>query len=525
VSARALSWLVVAGSFAGYLVVLLWVRTRTAGVFYAPTRQVRPAAEGAAAAASWISAASFLSLGGAMALSGPDGAVYPLGWIAGFALLALLVAPYLRRAGRQGIPQLLAGRFGSPAAGTLAVACAMLVSFTYLSAQLRGAAIVLAHLVPLPLPAAVAAALAVVLGYTALGRLRTLTGGQVAQYLVLATAFLILAGALLQALTGGLLPQAALTARLDGEGARLLGQPPGLPLRQALDGLGLPPHGRSQRGLPDLLASGLSLVAGTAALPHIVGRFLAMPRAREARRSAGWALLLVALFYSAAPAVGLSARAALVAAGREGPARERLAGWGGAGIDPDALVLAAPEVLGLPPWVAALAVAGALAAAVSAAAGLVLSLGSAAARDLLRGRLLPGLSDRAERRAGRLAAAGLTALAAWLALHPPGTVVQTVALAFGVAAAAFFPALLAAAFWRRATRQGVLLGMATGALFTIGYVHWFRFLRPELDGPASWWLGISPEGIGAVGALLGAAVLALVSLLSPAPAAGRDPAA
>jgi cation/acetate symporter len=276
----------------------------------------------------------------------------------------------------------------------------------------------------------------------------------------------------------------------------------------------------------------LALVAGTAALPHMVSRFLSMPRARDARRSATWALAFIVLFYSAVPAVALSARAGLLAtacrpgstpAWAEGWATSGLVGAGGAGgpclgrVDPDALVLAAPEMLALSPWMIAVAAARTLAAAVSAAAALVVSLGTAAARDLLKGILLPGLTERAEVRISRATAAGLTVVAAWLALHPPGTVVQTVGLAFGLAAAAFFPALLAAVFWRRATGQGVLWGMAAGALFTIGYVHWFRFLRPELDGPAHWWLGVSPQGIGAVGALLGAAVLVVVSLLGPAP--------
>jgi cation/acetate symporter len=281
--------------------------------------------------------------------------------------------------------------------------------------------------------------------------------------------------------------------------------PPGTPLAEAVRGagsaLGLP-----ARGAADAIASVLALVAGTAALPHMVGRFLAMPRARDARASAAWGLLFVALFYSALPAVALGARAAL------------RAGGAALDVDPDVLVLAAPELLGLPPWVVAIGAAGALAAAVSAAASHVLALGAGVARDLLKASL-PGLSDAAERRTSRSAAAALTLFAAGLALRPPGSVVQTVGLAFGLAAAAFFPALVAAAFWRRATKEGVLWGMIAGAVFTVGYVHWFRFARPELDDAAHWWLGISPDGIGAVGAALGAAVLVVVSLLAPAPRA------
>ncbi len=544
--ARAWTWLIVAGSFAGYLAILIRVRMRAAGTFYRPVRRVWPLAAGVAAAASWISAASYLSLGGALALSAPDGAVYLVGWTVGFALLALLVAPYLRRSGRHTIPQLVAERFRSPAAGAVAAACAVLVTFTYLSAQLRGAAIVLARFVPMWLPGAVAFAAAMVLVYTTLGRLRTLTGGQVAQYLLLAAAFFVLAGALALRLTGTPVPQEAWWARLGPGGAALLGQPAGLPLPEAVDRLagaaGWPPHAASLRGPVDWIASTLALVAGTAALPHMVSRFLAMPGAGDARRSATWGLAFIVLFYSAVPAAALSARAGLLAslAAPARPAPAWVQAWApsglvsmaqdGAGpapagtaafdrirVDPDVLVLAAPEMLGLPPWVVAIAATGALAAALSAAAGLVLSLGAAAARDLLKNVLLPGLPERAELWAARGTATGLTVLAALLAVDPPGTVVETVGLAFGLAGAAFFPALLAAVLWRRATGPGVLWGMIAGAAFTIGYVHWFRFLHPELDRPAHWWMGISPGGIGIVGAVLGGIVLVVVSLLTPAP--------
>lgn len=505
---RGWTWLVVGLSFAGYLAVLLRVRSRAAGTFYRPVPRVRPLPSGLAAASAWISAASYLSLAGALALSFRDGAVYLVGWTAGFALLALVVAPYLGRAGRSTLPQLVAERSGSRAAGGVAVACSLLVAFTYLTAQLRGVALVVERFAPLPLPWAAGAAAAVVLGHTALGRLRTLVGGQVAQYLVLTAAYFAVAGAVLHALTGSSVPQAAPWAGLGPAGAALLGAPAGTPLPEAVDrlavALGAPPLGAGARPAADWIATALALVAGTAALPHMVGRFLAMPRARDARASALWALAFVVLFYSAVPAVALCARAALLA-GRGPPA------------DPDLAVLATPELLGLPPWIVAVGAAGALAAAVSAASALVVALGGGVASDLLKGNLLPWLSDRAERWTTRATAAALTLAAAALALRPPGSIVQTVGLAFGLAAAAFFPALVAAAFWRRATGAGVLWGMIAGAGFTVGYVHWFRFHRPELDGPAHWWLGISPDGIGAVGALLGAAVLVAVSLAGPAP--------
>lgn len=518
---RAWTWLVVAVSFAGYLAVLVRVRTRSAGAFYRPTARVFPPAAGAAAAAGWLSAASYLSVGGALAVSAWGGAIYLLGWTAGLALLALLVAPYLRRSGRNSLPLLLAERFRSPATGAAATACALLVAFTYLTAQLRGVAIVVARYAPMPLPWAMAATAGIVLAYTALGRLRTLTGGQVAQYVALAGAFSLLAGALLARLTGSALPQEALWSRLTAEGAAAVGAAPGQPLLTAVarpvPALGPAPWAGSA-GMADALATVLALVAGTAALPHMVGRFLAMPRARDARRSAGWGLLFVVLFYSAVPAVALAARAGLLASpGGAWRVEWAVTGTLGPRLDPDVLVLAAPEMLGLPPWVIAVAAAGALAAGVSAAGALVLSLGAGVGRDLLREHLARALSDRTEVWISRSAAGVSTLAAAWLALRPPGTVVQTVGLAFGLAAAAFFPALVAAVLWRRASRLGIFWGMIAGASFTVGYVHWFRFLRPDLDAPAHWWFGISPQGIGAVGGLLGAAVLATVSLLKPDP--------
>lgn len=507
---RGWTWLVVGLSFAGYLAVLLRVRSRTAGAFYRPVPRIRPLSSGVAAASAWISAASYLSLGGALALSTRDGSVYLVGWIAGFALLAFLVAPYLGRTGSHTLPQLLAERSGSRAAGVAAVACALLVTFTYLTAQLRGVALVLERFAPLPLPWAAAGAAAVVLGHTLLGRLRTLVGGQVAQYLVLAAAYFVLAGASLYALTGSFVPQAAPWAGLAPAGAALLGAPAGTPLAEAFGRLanGTASGGAATRPLADWIATALALVAGTAALPHMVGRFLAMPRARDARASASWALAFVGLFYSAVPAAALCARAAAAGAG--------------APSDPDRLALAAPELLGLPPWIVAVGAAGALAAAVSAASAFVVAVGAGVARDLLARSLVPHLSDRAERWIARATSTALTLAAAALALRPPGSIVQTVGLAFGLAAAALFPALLAVAFWRRVTGPGLLSGMIAGGGFTVGYVHWFRFQRPELDRLEHWWLGISPDGIGAVGAVLGAAVLVAVSLAAPARRTERE---
>jgi cation/acetate symporter len=552
VDVRAAAAVVVVGSFGAYLAVLLWDRRRSAAAFYVPGRRHSPLAGGVAIATGWISAASFLSLGGLCALSSRQGTAYLVGWTGGFVLLAVLVAPALRRAGRHTVPGYLGERFASRGVRVVAAACALLVTVTYLAAQLRGAAVVLARLLEVPVGAAVAAAAVLVLLHAALGRMRTLTAGHVAQYLVLAGAYLALGGALLHALTGEALPQRALFAHLSTAGAALLGAEPGAALLPALArraaAAGLGPAPETARTVADRVAVTLALMAGTAGLPHVLRRFFTVPRRAEARTTVAWGLVFVVVLYSAVPAVSLAVRAVLVAtvdgAPRDAPPAWALA-WAPTGlvraepgegplrlastgsgrkpgrsfaVDPDVLVLAAPEALGLSPWIVALAAAGALAAAVSSAAGLVLAAAASVAQDLAP----PGRTDRAAARAGLLAGVAAAAVAAGLALRPPGSVVQLVALAFGVAAAAFFPVLVAGAFWPRVTRRGALCGMAAGAAFTVGYVHWFRFAHPELDLPAAYWLGISPEGIGAVGVALGAVVLVAVSLLWPAPRAAPE---
>jgi len=555
---REAAAVVVVGSFGAYVAVLLWDRLRSAAVFYVPGRRQRPLAGGIATATGWISAASFLSLAGLTALDGRLGSAYVVGWTAGFVLLAVLVAPALRRAGRHTVPGYLGARFGSPAVRRVAAACALLVTVTYLAAQLRGAAVVLSRLLELPVGAAVGVAALLVLLHAAAGRMRALTAGHVVQYVVLAGAYLVLAGAMLQVLAGEVLPQRALFARLSAAGAALLGGAPGAPLFPALvdraAAAGLAPTADSARGVADRVAVTLALMAGTVGLPHVLRRFFVVPRRADARATVAWGLVFVVVLYSAVPAVALAVRATLVGT-LDGAPRPpawvqawaptglvridpgvgplQLAGdSGGAGrveagparplvhVDPDLLVLAAPEALGLSPWIVALAAAGALAAAISSAAGLVLAAAASVVQDLAPGAPA-GRDDRITRRAAVSAGVLAVAVAAALALRPPGSVVQLVALAFGVAAAAFFPALVAGAFWPRVTGRAALWGMVVGAALTVGYVHWFRFLHPERDLSAAWWFGISPEGFGAVGAALGAAVLVVVSLLWPA--AARPP--
>ncbi|MGC3996039.1 MAG: cation acetate symporter [Anaeromyxobacter sp.] len=484
-------WLMVGGTFAVYLAVLLWVRTREVGVFYAAERRVSPPLEGMSIAADWISAASFLSLGGAMALSALDGAVYLAGWTGGLLLVAVALAPRLRRSGAASLAQLLGDRFASRGARALAALAAMLVCVLYAAGQLRGAALVLARFAPLPLGAALAVASAGVLLHLTLGGLRTLPQGQAVRYAVLAVAYLAPVAALSLLFTGGALPLLAPLGRLTPEGAALLGAAPGAPLAAAADRAGqlagLGAWTGSARSPLDLGAAALALVAGTAALPQLLPRFTGQPRGRGGRAAAGWALCFVLLLYSAVPAMALFARGARSAAGP---------------VDPDLLVLLAPGATGLAPWAVALVAAGALAASLATAAGLLPTLGAALARDLLAGALWPRLPESAQRRWARGAAvAGVTA-AALLAASPPGPVVQVVGAAFGLAAAVFFPAVLAALFWPGARAGAATAAMGAGLLVTGALL--VRWLAGGQGGP-------SPEAAGALGAAVGGVVLVVGS--------------
>ncbi len=545
----AWTWLLTGASFALYLAVSVWARNRATSHYYVAERPVSPVVQGMATASDWISAASFMSMAGLIAFSGRDGSAYLMGWTGGYVLLAVLVAPYLRKYGKYTVPQFVGERYYSRRARVVALLCAIAISFTYVTAQMRGVALVLSRFLGISVQAGVVCGMAVVLLYAMLGGLRGITATQVAQYLVTVIAFLIPAVLMSLALTGQPVPALGFGSRLSQEGAAALGVPPGQMLLDAVNQmgteLGFRPYTAGWRPRVDVLMITLALMAGTAGLPHILIRFFTVPKIRDARATAGWALLFIAVLYTTAPALAAFTRASFVRAvhqtahaeapewlkawessglltwtDRNGDGRMQLSGRPEANevqVDQDILVLAAPEIARLPAWVVGLLAAAALTAALSTAAGLLLVIASAISHDLARSLWTPNLRPRNEVRLARLSMTAAVVAGGWVAAHPPGLVAQTVALAFGFAASSFFPALVIGIFWKRANREGAISGMLAGLGFTAACVTWFKLLRPELDTPAHWWLGISPEGIGALGMALNFAVTAVVSLLTPPP--------
>ncbi len=546
--AVAWTWLVVVASFALYFAVALWSKARTAADYYVADRAISPVLNGMATGTDWMSAASFMSMAGLMAVMGRDGSAYLMGWTGGYVLLAVLLAPYLRKYGKFTVPQFVGDRYYSNAARVVALLCAIAISFTYVAGQLRGVGIVLARFLGAGVTQGVLAGAVVVLLYAVLGGMKGITYVQVAQYVVVIAGYLVPAIFVSMMLTGSPVPPLGMGGTLTPEGAAFLGARPGEELLRVVDRLtielGFPAFTSGWRPRLDVLAITAALMVGTAGLPHIIIRFFTVPKIRDARSSAAWALLFIAALYTTAPAVAVFARASSIATLQGKPAAQApawLGAWRETGLvgftdkdgdgrmrlsadparnevslDPDVLVLANPEIARLPPWVVALVAAGALGAALSTAAGLLLVIAAAISHDLLKSVLYPRMSDRGELWAARLSALCATAAATAVALHPPGRVAEVVAHAFGLAASSFFPVILAGIFWKRATKAGAIAGMSAGILFTGGYILWFRVLYPEL-GPDRWLLGISPEGIGIVGALLAFAVIGVVSLLTEAP--------
>jgi cation/acetate symporter len=544
----AWTWLVVAASFVLYFAVALWSKARSSADYYIADRSLSPVLNGMATGTDWMSAASFMSMAGLMAVMGRDGSAYLMGWTGGYVLLAVLLAPYLRKYGKYTVPQFVGDRYYSNAARVVALLCAIAISFTYVAGQLRGVGIVLARFLGTDIGTGVLAGAVVVFLYGVLGGMKGITYTQVAQYVVLIAGYLVPAIFVSIMLTGSPVPPLGMGGTLTPEGAALLGARPGQELLEVVNRLslelGFPAFTSGWRPRLDVLAIAAALMIGTAGLPHIIIRFFTVPKIRDARASAAWALVFIAVLYTTAPAVAVFVRATSVAtvqgrsaaappewldawrqtglvsfADRDGDGRLRLSAdpaRNEVSIDPDVLVLANPEIARLPPWVIALVVAGALGAALSTAAGLLLVIAAGISHDLLKSVLYPRMSDRAELWCARLTALYATAAATWLSLHPPGRVAEVVAHAFGLAASSFFPVILAGIFWKRATKEGAIAGMTAGILFTGGYILWFRILRPDL-GPSHWLLGISPEGIGAVGALVAFAVLGVVSLFTAAP--------
>ncbi|MEJ8566740.1 sodium:solute symporter family protein [Elongatibacter sediminis] len=566
-SLQTLTYIVVGLSFALYIGIALASRALSTGDFYVAGKHVHPVANGMATAADWMSAASFISMAGLIAFQGYGGSVYLMGWTGGYVLLALLLAPYLRQYGKFTVPEFIGDRYYSKAARSVAVICLIFISFTYVAGQMRGVGIVFSRFLEVEVHIGLMIGMGIVFVYAVLGGMKGITYTQVAQYCVLIFAYTVPAVFIALQMTGNPVPQLGLGDNLAGESTPLLHK-----LDAIVTDLGFHAFTEGTRSTTDMFMITLALMVGTAGLPHVIVRFFTVPRMADARRSAGYALLFIALLYTTAPAVGAMARLNLIdtiqpgaigtAEGnlayadrprwfrtweetgllgftdRNGDGRiqyyndanpgfeERAESYGWAGneldVDPDIMVLANPEIARLPNWVIALVAAGGIAAALSTAAGLLLVISSSISHDLLKGILMPGITDKDELRAGRVAAAIAILIAGYLGYDPPGFVAQVVAFAFGLAAASLFPAILMGIFSTRINKAGAIAGMLTGLIFTFAYIIVFKgvFFEPLRDNvPSNWLFGISPEGIGVVGMLLNFAVAGVVSRLGEKPPA------
>ena len=562
---QTLTYLVVGLSFALYIGIAFWSRASSTGEFYVAGKHVHPLANGMATAADWMSAASFISMAGLIAFLGYDGAVYLMGWTGGYVLLALLLAPYLRKFGKFTVPEFIGERYGSNGARVVAVICLIVISFTYVAGQMRGVGIVFSRFLGVEIGVGLLVGMGVVFTYAVAGGMKGITYTQVAQYCVLIFAYTVPAVFISLQVTGVALPQAAFGAEVVEGGGHLLAK-----LDQIVTELGFAAYTDGTKSTVDVFFITLALMVGTAGLPHVLVRFFTVPKVRDARISAGYALLFIAILYTTAPAVGALARLNLTTTIQTGPVFEETAnlayeerpdwfrtweetgllsfedknddgriqyyndanpefaaraaeqGWKGneLTVDRDIIVLANPEIAALPDWVVALVAAGGIAAALSTAAGLLLVISAAVSHDLLKGVFVRGISERRELLAGRISAAVAILMAGYLGYNPPGFVAQVVALAFGLAASSLFPVILLGILSMRVNKQGAIAGMLTGLTFTLGYILYFKgvFMPPLAENVAENWLfGISPEGIGAVGALLNFAVTIVVSKLTPAP--------
>jgi cation/acetate symporter len=561
-SLQMLTYLVVGFTFVIYIGIAIWSRAGNTRDFYIAGKGVHPIANGMATAADWMSAASFISMAGLIAFLGYDGSVYLMGWTGGFVLLALLLAPYLRKFGKFTVPEFIGERYYSRAARVVAVVCLIFISFTYIAGQMRGVGIVFSRFLEVEIATGLLIGMGIVFFYAVLGGMKGITYTQVAQYCVLIFAYTVPAVFISIQVTGNPVPQLAFGSEVAGESMYLLDK-----LDQVVTDLGFSLYTESKRSVTDVFFITASLMVGTAGLPHVLVRFFTVPKVRDARSSVVWALLFIALLYTTAPAVGALARLNLVDTIQQGPVSaqqnlayderpqwfrtweqtgllqfedrnadgriqyyndaspemaERAAAYGWEGnelhVDRDIIVLANPEIAGLPNWVIALVAAGGIAAALSTAAGLLLVISAAVSHDIAKGLLFPAITERTELLIGRVGAAAALLVAGYLGLHPPGFVAQVVAYAFGLAAASLFPALLMGVFSKRANRNGAIAGMLSGLIFTFSYIVYFKHMvDPGQNTAEHWWFGISPEGIGAVGMLLNFAVAAAVSYVGKAP--------
>ncbi|WP_154855975.1 sodium:solute symporter family protein [Cyclobacterium xiamenense] len=532
------TYILVGLSFALYIGIAIYTRAGSTKEFYTAGGGVSPLANGMATAADWMSAASFISMAGIIAFSGYDGSVYLMGWTGGYVLLALLLAPYLRKFGKFTVPDFVGDRYYSNKARVVAVFCALFISFTYVAGQMRGVGIVFSRYLEVDIEKGVIIGMTIVFFYAVLGGMKGITYTQVAQYCVLIFAFMVPAIFISIQLTGNPVPQLGLGGTVQ-DGSYLLDKLDGI-----LVDLGFHQYTAGRKSVVDIFAITLALMVGTAGLPHVIVRFFTVPRVKDARLSAGYALVFIAILYTTAPAVaafGIYNAIDTVA----GQPVDQLPDWVGnwqktnlivvddvnqdgvvqyladpekneLTVDKDIMVLAAPEIAELPNWVVGLVAAGGMAAALSTAAGLLLVISTSVSRDLFR-TFVPQMTEKTELIIARVSAAVAVVIAGYFGINPPGFVAEVVAFAFGLAAASFFPVIIMGIFSTRMNKEGAIAGMVTGLVFTLAYIIYFKFIHPEANTPENWWFGISPEGIGTVGMLINFVSCFLVSKFTPPP--------
>ncbi|MDC6385696.1 cation acetate symporter [Flagellimonas taeanensis] len=562
------TFLIVGLTFALYIGIAIWSRAKSTKDFYVAGGGVSPLANGLATGADWMSAASFLGMAGIIAFSGYDGSVYLMGWTGGYVLLALLLAPYLRKFGKFTVPDFIGDRYYSNVARTVAVIAALFVSFTYVAGQMRGVGVVFSRFLDVEVNTGVYIGMAVVLFYAFLGGMKGITYTQVAQYCVLIFAFMVPAIFISLMATGNPIPQIGFGSAGE-DGVYLLDKLDGL-----MTDLGFTAYTDGTKSTMDIFFITAALMMGTAGLPHVIIRFFTVPKVCDARKSAGYALLFIAILYTTAPAIAVFARTNLMETVQDTPYQEipawftkwentGLIAWtdkngdgkiqylpgsaidgsqpqfvesrGSSGqrmisnastslnelyVDRDITVLANPEIANLPNWVIALVAAGGLAAALSTAAGLLLVISTSISHDLIKKQIAPDISDKKELWIARFSALLAVIVAGYFGIHPPGFVASVVALAFGLAASSFFPAIVMGIFSKRMNREGAISGMVAGLSITCYYIARFKLGwigNPETATEANWWWGISPEGFGTVGMLVNFLIAILVSRFTPAP--------
>lgn len=541
------TFLLVGLTFALYIGIAIWSRAGSTSEFYVAGGGVSPMANGMATAADWMSAASFISMAGLISFMGYDGSVYLMGWTGGYVLLALLLAPYLRKFGKYTVPDFIGDRYYSNTARIVAVICALVVSFTYVAGQMRGVGVVFSKFLEVDINTGVVIGMVIVLFYAVLGGMKGITYTQVAQYCVLIFAFMVPAIFISIQMTGNPIPQLGMGDTLtDGSGIYLMDK-----LNSLNTELGFAEYTEGSKSVIDIVAITLALMVGTAGLPHVIIRFFTVKNVKDARKSAGLALLFIAILYTTAPAVSVFVRTNLIETVSNKDYVDMPAWfskWENIGlisfndknndgkiqyvadenvnelvIDNDIMVLANPEIAGLPNWVIALLAAGALAAALSTAAGLLLVISSSISHDLIKKLIKPNISEKGELWAARISATFAVVVAGYFGINPPGFVAAVVALAFGLAAASFFPAIILGIFYKKMNKEGAITGMIVGLSFMLFYMLKFKFGifdggKDAVDGlKEHWWFGISPEGFGTVAMLANFCVALVVNFFTKEP--------